>query len=33
MKYSFTYYYVLSQGEDNIPEIVCHTKNKKTNEY
>ncbi len=33
MKHSFTYYYVLSQGEDNIPEIVCHTKNKNTNEY
>jgi hypothetical protein len=33
MKHCFTYYYVQSQEYNNIPKIVYHTKNKKTNEY
>ncbi|WP_338357622.1 hypothetical protein [Yeosuana marina] len=33
MKHCFIYYYVQSQEDNHIPEIVYHTKNKKTNEY
>ena len=33
MKQSFTHYYVQAKKECRAPEIVYHTKNKKTDEY